>query len=121
MAKAEESLASADADFAARRYNACARNAYYAAFQSAVAALIAAGVTPQRRWEHAYVQARFAGQLIKRSKLYSADMRDILKKNIELRHDADYTEVLVGRVSAQRALSRASALLSAVKGQIEWQ
>ena len=54
-AKARESLASAEADFAVGRYNSCARGAYYALFQAAIAALLLAGEPLQERWTHKYV------------------------------------------------------------------
>lgn len=40
LAKAQESLACAESEFAAGRYNTAARNLYYALFQAAVAALL---------------------------------------------------------------------------------
>jgi HEPN domain len=46
LTKAAESLTSAQIDFAAARYNSCANRAYYACFQGAVAALLAAGIRP---------------------------------------------------------------------------
>jgi len=58
LAKAEESLASADDDFAKERFNSCARGAYYAAFQAAVAALIHEAILPRDKWEHEFVQSR---------------------------------------------------------------
>jgi uncharacterized protein (UPF0332 family) len=43
LAKAQESLASAEADFAAGRLNRCANRSHYACFQAAVAALVGVG------------------------------------------------------------------------------
>jgi uncharacterized protein (UPF0332 family) len=42
--KAHESLATADSEFAAGRYNSCANRCYYACFQAAIAALIQASI-----------------------------------------------------------------------------
>jgi uncharacterized protein (UPF0332 family) len=36
LAKAQESLAGADSELAHRRFNNCARDAYYACFQAAI-------------------------------------------------------------------------------------
>jgi uncharacterized protein (UPF0332 family) len=40
LAKAQESLAGADSELAHRRFNNCVRDAYYACFQAAIAALL---------------------------------------------------------------------------------
>ena len=40
LAKAQESLAGAESEFAAGRYNNCANRCYYACFQAAIHALI---------------------------------------------------------------------------------
>jgi len=44
LAKAHENLAGAESEFIHRRYNSCARSAYYACFHTAIAALIQAGL-----------------------------------------------------------------------------
>ncbi len=46
LAKAEESLAGAEREFAAGAYNNCANRAYYACFQAAIAALDLADIRP---------------------------------------------------------------------------
>jgi uncharacterized protein (UPF0332 family) len=46
LEKAIESLAGAESEFANRRYNNCANRCYYAMFQAAIAALMAAGIHP---------------------------------------------------------------------------
>jgi uncharacterized protein (UPF0332 family) len=66
LAKAAESLLSAESDFAGSRYNSCANRCYYACFQAAVAALIREGIHPHGDWGHDFVQGRFVGQLIDR-------------------------------------------------------
>ena len=40
LAKAEESLRTAESEFANGRYNSCANRCYYACFQAAIAALL---------------------------------------------------------------------------------
>ncbi len=60
FAKAQESLAGAESEFANARYNNCANRCYYACFQGAVSALIRAGIRPRGnppQWGHSYVQA----------------------------------------------------------------
>ncbi len=102
LAKARESLASAAADFMAGRYNSCARGAYYALFQAAVAALLLAGEPLRERWSHQYVQSRFSGTLIGRRKLYLSALRDALSGGIDLRRQADYSYAGVGKRRARR-------------------
>lgn len=119
LRKAEESLASAQADQAGRRHNACIRNSYFAAFQSAVAALIAEGILPRNRWEHSFVQARFSGVLIRQRKRYPSVHRSTLRLVLEMRNGADYTEVSVSRRDATRIMEMCGALVGAVKERVD--
>lgn len=97
LAKAQESLACAEAEYAAGRYNTTARNVYYALFQAAVAALLHEGVKPSRRWQHEFVHSRFSGQLVCRRKLYPANFKSTLVDALMLRVKADYTSYQVTR------------------------
>jgi uncharacterized protein (UPF0332 family) len=118
LAKAEESLAGAESEFANRRYNNCANRCYYACFQAAVHALIRAGVSPrgdQRQWRHAFVQAGFVGQLVNRRKLYPPDLRDALERTYGLRQRGDYTRDFVTELEASRAFRRTGSFLEAVR------
>lgn len=76
--KAWENLASAQSELVNNRFNACANRCYYACFQAAIVALIREGIPPRGTggWGHDYVQAQFAGQLIRRRKLYPASLRE---------------------------------------------
>lgn len=117
LAKAEESLAGAESEFAAGRYNNCANRAYYACFQAAVAALIRADVVPSgrpRTWDHAFVHGRFAGQLVNRRKLYPASLRDTLRDTFTLRERGDYRPAAVSRRQAAHALDEARRFVEAV-------
>lgn len=118
MSKAVESLHSAQDDFAATRYNSCANRAYYACFQAAVAALLAAGirpVSPRGEWSHEFVQSQFNGILINRRKLYPATLRRILRDTIEVREKADYTPSPVSERVANRVLRHAQAFVQAIQ------
>ena len=115
--KSEESLAGASSEWADGRYNNCANRAYYACFQAAVAALMREGVTPPGRgdqWRHAFVHARFVGDLINRRRQYPATMRETLYRAMELRHSADYETERVSAISATRGLARARAFVDTV-------
>ena len=114
-AKARESLASAEADFAASRYNSCARGTYYALFQAAIAALLLAGEPLRERWSHKYVQSRFSGMLVGRRKLYPSALREVLSDTIELRRQADYDYAGIGRRRARAALTHARRLVHLVE------
>lgn len=117
LAKAVESLRTAESEFANGRYNSCANRCYYACFQAAVAALLRAGIRPRGDRGHDFVQGQFVGQLINRRKRYSSDLRNALAENQRLRNVADYRSEFVSRVQASRALGRARTFVSAVEQQ----
>jgi uncharacterized protein (UPF0332 family) len=117
LAKAQESLQSAEADFAAHRYNSSANRCYYAAFQAAIAALIRAGFRPSTRgnqWSHTFVHSSFAGQLIHRQKRYPASLRETLALLLDIRQVADYRSVTVSNREAAKVLRLARAFLAEV-------
>lgn len=121
LEKAIESLAGAERECANRRYNNCANRCYYAMFQAAIAALIAAGIRPtgdSDRWEHAFVQARFAGILIKRRKLYSSDLADAFDNVQSVRLTADYEVGAISEKAGERGLDKARRLVSDVKERL---
>ncbi len=116
--RAEESLAGAEVELAAGRYNNCANRAYYACFQAAAYALWHAGIRPPgggTRWSHSFVQSEFAGQLVNRRKLYRPELRDTLDRNYDLRERADYGRAPVPAKEATRAVHRARTLVAAVR------
>lgn len=118
LAKAEESLAGAESEFASGRYNNCANRAYYACFQAAAAALNRAGVRPSAnrgKWSHASIQAQFQEHLLNRRKSYPARLRGMLNRSIVTRERGDYEPVLVDRAEAFRALERARTFVAAVR------
>ena len=117
LSKAEESLASAGADYASGRYNSCANRCYYACYQAAVAALMLAGVLRSAagiRPEHSFVQAQFSGQLVVRRKVYEPALRSVLGELMTLRLIADYRPGRVSQAQAERALRRARRFVYAV-------
>jgi uncharacterized protein (UPF0332 family) len=118
LAKAEENLASATSEFVNGRYNACANRCYYACFQAAVAALMRAGVRPpsgsRGEWGHAFVHARFAGDLVNRRKLYPPSLRDTLMRLLTARQRADYHAASVSQTQASRALRLTEELVTTV-------
>ena len=115
LAKAIESLASAEADYAADRYSSCANRCYYACFQAAISALLAAGIRAPQQWGHGFVQAQFSGRLIDRRKRYPATLRSVLGRLMTTRGAADYDPAPVDRSSAERALRAARAFVEAIR------
>jgi uncharacterized protein (UPF0332 family) len=106
LTKAEESLRGAENEFAQGRYNNAANRCYDACFQAAVAALHHAGLAPRggrSEWGHAFVQAEFVGRLIHRRRRYPTSLRQVLARNLTLRHTADYAPDLVTQIQAARA------------------
>ena len=121
LEKAIESLAGAESEFANRRYNNCANRCYYAMFQAAVAALIAAGVRPTNvrgQWEHDFVQAQFSGVLIARRKLYSSDLAALFSEVAQRRLTADYDVAAISQTVAARALHKTRLFVSAVQREV---
>lgn len=117
LLKAQESVASAESEFANRRYNSCANRCYYACFQAAIAALLRASIqptTPHGEWGHAFVQSQFAGQLVNRRKLYPATFRDTLVSLHALRLTADYESAPVNATRVARALRQAGELVQRI-------
>lgn len=120
LAKAQESLAGAESEYAYGRYNNCANRCYYACFQGAIYALVKAGITQvsaHAQWGHAFVQAQFIGQLINRRKMYPAGLRDVLARTLALRVAADYEVDTVSAIRASRALRSTQHFLEAVRPQ----
>lgn len=121
IVKAAESLASAQADFAAARYNSCANRTYYACFQAAIAALLSAGIqpaNPRGEWSHEFVQSQFNGLLVNRRKLYPVPLRRVLRDTMEVREKADYTSSSVGERVARRVLRQAREFVQAIQEKV---
>jgi uncharacterized protein (UPF0332 family) len=121
LAKAEESLVSAESELANGRHNNCANRCYYACFQAAVSALIHSGMQPtskgQKKFRHTFVQAQFVEQLINHRKLYKTTIKDTLARTLVLRQMADYEAEQVSQIQAYRALRRAREFLAAVQNE----
>ena len=115
LAKAAESLLSAESEFVNGRYNSCANRCYYACFQAAIAALLGEGIRPSGQWSHQFVQAQFVGVLINQRKRYDTQLRRVLVDNQSLRDKADYRPELVTATQASRALRRTRLFITAIR------
>ena len=115
LAKATESLQTAESEFANGRYNSCANRCYYACFQAAIAALLREGIRPRGQWSHEFMQAQLVGVLINQRKRYDRELRRVLADNQMLRDQADYRPELVTATQASRALRRSRLFINAIR------
>src|SRR5262249_48725798 len=115
LAKAAESLLTAESEFANGRYNSCANRCYYACFQAVIAALLREGIRPRGQWSHELVQGQFVGVLTNQRHYYEAQLRRVLADNQSLRDKADYRAELVTATQAGRALRRSRLFVGAVR------
>jgi uncharacterized protein (UPF0332 family) len=115
LAKATESLLTAESEFVNGRYNSCANRCYDACFQAAIAALLREGIRPAGQWSHAFVQAQLVRVLINQRKRYDPQLRRVLSDNQSLRDRADYRPELVTATQASRALRRTRTFVAAVR------
>jgi uncharacterized protein (UPF0332 family) len=120
LAKARESLASAQADLQAESFNSAANRAYYATFQAAVAALIEHGVGPRgASWDHKFVISEFSGKLVRRRKLVPPKYRGVLDSLLTARLFADYRADSIGRGTARRSVTDARRLIKELARVLE--
>lgn len=115
LAKASESLLTAESELVNGRYNSRANRCYYACFQAAISALLQEGIRPRGQWGHDFVQGQFVGQLINRRKRYDSTPRNVLPENQNLRNQADYRTDFVSQTQASRALDRCRTFVNAVR------
>jgi uncharacterized protein (UPF0332 family) len=114
LAKAFESLASAESDLTAGRYNSCMNRSYFACFQAAVSALVRSSlISAHAEHDHYFIQAQFA-LLINRRKLYPANLGRVLPTLMSKRHLADYRPMMASSSDARRAASQARQFVAAV-------
>jgi uncharacterized protein (UPF0332 family) len=83
LTKSRYSLQGAESEFTQARFDNAVNRAYYACFQAAIAALLAADVSVQTAGSgvtsHQNVHRYFAGFLIQRRKLYPSHLRNVLQ------------------------------------------
>ena len=119
LTKAQESLASAEADFAARRNNSCVNRCYFACFQAAVCALVREGMASARvKHTHAAIARNFTESLVRRRKLYPQRLAKVLPELVSLRHEADYRPTPVSRTDTRVALASARDFVSTISRNV---
>jgi len=115
VAKATESVLTAESACVNGRYNRCANRCYYACLQAAIAALLREGVRPRGQWSHAFVQAQFVGVLINQRQRYDPQLRRVRSDHQSVRDQADYRPELVTATQAGRALRRSRLFVTAIR------
>jgi uncharacterized protein (UPF0332 family) len=116
LAKAAESLLTAESEFDHGRYNSCANRCYYACFQAAISAMLREGIrSSSDQWPHTFVQSVFVGQMINRRHRYPSALRASLGELQLLRQRADYETDWITRAEASRGLRRCREFVAAIQ------
>lgn len=117
LTKAQSSLRAAERDYAYRAFDSCVSCAYFAAFQAAIAVLLALADYRRRGqyWDHGEVAAEFTRRLIRQRKVFGSDFASILDDLKTRRHQADYSTFTMSDKIARRALDRAKLLVERVE------
>jgi uncharacterized protein (UPF0332 family) len=121
LTKAQSNLQAAERDQVQRAFDPCVSRAYFAAFQAAIAALLALADYRRRGhyWDHGEVAAEFTRRLIRQRKLFGGELASILDDLKTRRHQADYSTVATSDKIAQRALDKAKKLVGLVAAALE--
>jgi hypothetical protein len=61
------------------------------------------------------VQALFVGELIRRRKVFSGDLKDTFERLLAVRQSADYDLDFISEIQAARAVRRAREFVAAVR------
>jgi uncharacterized protein (UPF0332 family) len=111
--KAIENISSAKILYDNQFYNASVNRSYYAIFHSAINALSINGYDI-KRISHEATQALFAGELIKRKKLFPSKLKAYLNQLRVIRNAADYEPEQITQKIARRQLGKAQEFLEIV-------
>ena len=118
LAKAKNSLGTAQRAYAQRDFDSCASRAYFAVLQAEIAALIKLTEFRQEQWGHERVQAEFNRRLIQARKVFPASLRSTHDDLMGRRHTADYTDQHVSARLAEQCLRRADEMLTAIERRL---
>jgi hypothetical protein len=69
-------------------------------------------------WDHAFVQAECVGRLMHQRKQYPTRLRQVLARQLTLRHLADYAPDTVTPLQASRAVQRARNFLAVIRTEV---
>jgi uncharacterized protein (UPF0332 family) len=119
LAKARNTLRTAQSAYAQRDYDSCTSRAYFAVFQGEIAALIKLTEFRQERWGHDRVQEEFNRRLIRARKLFPVVLQSVHNDLIGQRHIADYTAQSISARTAERCLRKAAEMVTTIAGVLE--
>jgi uncharacterized protein (UPF0332 family) len=119
LAKARNTLRTAQSAYAQGDYDSCASRAYVTVFHGEVVALIKLTEFHQERWGHDRVQEEFNRRLIRARKLFPMVLQSIHNNLIGQKHIADYTAQAIGARTAERCLRKAAEMVTAIAGVLE--
>lgn len=123
LSKAKQSLRGAASELQQERYDNVANRAYYACFQAAVAALIAAAAPVHTESggiiSHQAIHSEFAGLLIQRRKLYPTSLRNVLQDLLRERIIADYRAVAISSARAARVLRLCQTFVAEIESRLQ--
>ena len=119
LAKAKNSLATAQHAYEQRDFDSCTSRAYFAVFQAEIAALIKLTEFRQEQWRHERVQAEFNQRLIQARKVFPASLRSTHDDLIGRRHTADYTDQLISAGTAERCVRKAAEMFTTIERILE--
>lgn len=121
LAKAQRNLITAERDQSHRAFDPCVSRAYFAAFQAAIAALLALSDYRRRGqyWDHGEIAAEFTRRLIRQRKSFPGEIASTLDDLKTRRHQADYSTVTLSERIAQRSLDRARGLVKLIEAALE--
>jgi uncharacterized protein (UPF0332 family) len=121
LAKAQSNLEAAERDRSHRAFDPCVSRACFAAFQAAIAALLALADYRRRGhyWGHGEIAAEFTRRLIRQRKIFGSETAGILDDLKTRRHQADYSTTSMSEKIAERALDRARKLVELIEVALE--
>jgi uncharacterized protein (UPF0332 family) len=121
LAKAQSNLEAAERDRSHRAFDPCVSRAYFAAFQAAIAALLALADYRRRGhyWDHGEIAAEFTRRLIRQRKIFGSETAGILDDLKTRRHQADYSTTSMSEKIAERVLDRARKLVELIEVALE--
>lgn len=121
LAKAQSNLLAAERDRSHRAFDPCVSRAYFAAFQAAIAALLALADYRRRGqyWDHGEVAAEFTRRLIRQHKIFAGEIASTLDDLKSRRHQADYSPLALSEKVAQRMLDKARRLVELIETALE--
>jgi uncharacterized protein (UPF0332 family) len=112
LQKALNSLKAAELCYDNKLYDDAVSRAYFAVLRIAVALLASIGAVAETRRIHAWVQANFSQQFVRRRKIYPKRLSSCLAELRNQRETADYDPTSVSEKTVRRILKQAREFVS---------